>query len=86
MLPVEGVGRVVCPAYLGGGGERDCATVVEKQSLRHQHVSVALGGHKKKMGDWVVWQHSMFQFLELIENFSLLPCHVSRGQTQTLTR
>lgn len=47
MLPVEGVGRVVCPAYLGGG-ERDCATVVEKQSLRHQHVSVALGGHKKK--------------------------------------
>lgn len=49
MLPVEGVGRVVCPAYLGGG-ERDCATVVEKQSLRHQHVSVALGGHKKKNG------------------------------------
>lgn len=44
MLPVEGVGRVVCPAYLGG----DCATMVEKQSLRHQHVSV--GWTQKKNG------------------------------------
>lgn len=35
------------PAIWGRGGGGDCATVVENQSLRHQHVSVALGGHKK---------------------------------------
>lgn len=34
---------------------------------------------KIRKGDWIVWRHSLYQFPELMGNFSFLPCFASRG-------
>lgn len=34
---------------------------------------------KIRKGDWIVWRHSLYQFPELIGNFSFLPRCASRG-------